>query len=32
LLGVTKSGKPRELLDFEEISKDAIIDKVKENI
>jgi transketolase len=26
-----KSGKPRELLDFEEISKDAIIKKVKEN-
>jgi transketolase len=27
-----KSGKPRELLDFEEISKDAIIKKVKENL
>jgi transketolase len=27
-----KSGKPQELLDFEEISKDAIIKKVKENL
>ncbi|MGA9175898.1 MAG: transketolase C-terminal domain-containing protein [Desulfobacterales bacterium] len=25
-----KNGKPQELLDFEEISKDAIIKKVKE--
>jgi transketolase len=27
-----KSGKPEELLDYEEISKDAIVKKVKEVI